>query len=594
MAEKTHRVKYRIDAEDATSRALASVKQNLSGVNSALMSMKGLLVAAAPAAVFQQIFQGAAEAERWSLRLDAALRATGNSAGILRGELDQIAEEVKVRTVFDDDEVRKGISSLLRFRDIQGDVFRDAARLAPDLAAALDIGLTEAYQRLGRALEDPTTGMRSLRDAGLNVRQTQVAVAESLDRTGDRARAQKIILDELTRSVGGAAAAENAGLFGASKAVGKAWDDMLKGLGKSETFTSIAHAGLDLIKRDLEAIKFLAESDAVQGAMGGPVKGRIGGAVSRISARDFGGETEQDARLREIQQAVDFFQKRGGGRGAGKGSTLDVGQQWMEDAEEWQKIMSEAAAATDKFRQKERELATETNFLEATQGRSREQMTAWYESIDAANALAIEHGAIISQDITPNHKRLEDQLNSNRDAARDLGLTFVSAFEDAIVEGKKFSDVLKALAIDVARIAVRQTVTKPLLGGISKLFDPNPVQGPTPSGGNIAGGSILSDFFSGLFKAEGGAVMGGRPYIVGEQGPELFVPGRSGAIVPNGAMPAGGSTFYIDARGANEQGLARLERMILAINGSLERRAVSAVANVAQRGGSLAAAIRGA
>lgn len=39
-------------------------------------------------------------------------------------------------------------------------------------------------------------------------------------------------------------------------------------------------------------------------------------------------------------------------------------------------------------------------------------------------------------------------------------------------------------------------------------------------------------------KAAGGPVAGGRPYLVGERGPELFVPGMSGSIVPNHAMRA--------------------------------------------------------
>ena len=43
-------------------------------------------------------------------------------------------------------------------------------------------------------------------------------------------------------------------------------------------------------------------------------------------------------------------------------------------------------------------------------------------------------------------------------------------------------------------------------------------------------------------KAVGGPVMGGTPYMVGERGPELFVPGASGSIVPNHALGGGGST----------------------------------------------------
>jgi hypothetical protein len=42
-----------------------------------------------------------------------------------------------------------------------------------------------------------------------------------------------------------------------------------------------------------------------------------------------------------------------------------------------------------------------------------------------------------------------------------------------------------------------------------------------------------------LFRADGGPVMGSRPYIVGERGPELFVPGVSGSIVPNHALGGG-------------------------------------------------------
>ena len=54
-------------------------------------------------------------------------------------------------------------------------------------------------------------------------------------------------------------------------------------------------------------------------------------------------------------------------------------------------------------------------------------------------------------------------------------------------------------------------------------------------------------------RASGGPVSAGRPYIVGERGPELFVPGSSGGIVPNGAMMGGmtvAPVYNIDARGA--------------------------------------------
>ena len=57
-------------------------------------------------------------------------------------------------------------------------------------------------------------------------------------------------------------------------------------------------------------------------------------------------------------------------------------------------------------------------------------------------------------------------------------------------------------------------------------------------------------------RALGGPVVGGSPYIVGENGPELFVPGRSGSIVPNDVLAGsasrgsggGGNTYAINVQ----------------------------------------------
>ena len=46
-------------------------------------------------------------------------------------------------------------------------------------------------------------------------------------------------------------------------------------------------------------------------------------------------------------------------------------------------------------------------------------------------------------------------------------------------------------------------------------------------------------------RAFGGPVTGARPYIVGERGPELFVPNSSGTIVPNSRMGGGGTTVNV-------------------------------------------------
>ena len=52
-------------------------------------------------------------------------------------------------------------------------------------------------------------------------------------------------------------------------------------------------------------------------------------------------------------------------------------------------------------------------------------------------------------------------------------------------------------------------------------------------------------------KYMGGSVASGTPYIVGEQGPELFVPGASGSIVPNGAMGGSGAPIIVTNNNIN-------------------------------------------
>jgi hypothetical protein len=64
-------------------------------------------------------------------------------------------------------------------------------------------------------------------------------------------------------------------------------------------------------------------------------------------------------------------------------------------------------------------------------------------------------------------------------------------------------------------------------------------------------------------RAAGGSVTAGNPYIVGERGPELFVPGASGTIIPNKSA-MGGMNFVtnIDARGADPGLIARLPKIM--------------------------------
>lgn len=71
-------------------------------------------------------------------------------------------------------------------------------------------------------------------------------------------------------------------------------------------------------------------------------------------------------------------------------------------------------------------------------------------------------------------------------------------------------------------------------------------------------------------RAGGGSVWAGRPYWVGERGPELFVPQRSGGITPNGA---GGDVFNVTIHaGAGVNGDQLAEEFVSGVSARIEQR----------------------
>jgi len=75
-------------------------------------------------------------------------------------------------------------------------------------------------------------------------------------------------------------------------------------------------------------------------------------------------------------------------------------------------------------------------------------------------------------------------------------------------------------------------------------------------GGNVAG-TAFSPGLNLMARAAGGPVSAGSSYLVGEKGPELFMPGTSGKIIPNdalGGMGGGSVVVNVDAKGSTVEG----------------------------------------
>jgi phage-related protein len=117
--------------------------------------------------------------------------------------------------------------------------------------------------------------------------------------------------------------------------------------------------------------------------------------------------------------------------------------------------------------------------------------------------------------------------------------------------GKAFDTLGTAISFVIGLFATLVDVVNKAFNAIKAIVNfikNNPVT-------QAIGGAIDNIFGGG--RANGGPVSSGTSYVVGERGPELFVPNTSGKIIPNGGS-GGGSTINLTVNGAiDAEGTAR-------------------------------------
>ena len=180
-----------------------------------------------------------------------------------------------------------------------------------------------------------------------------------------------------------------------------------------------------------------------------------------------------------------------------------------------------------------------------------------------------ERATNAAQDAYEQTTKVTESIQDADKFAADLGLTFTSALEDAIVAGKNLRDVIQGLADDILRLVTRELVTKPLADSITGIL-----KGVLGGGGGSGGGGGLSSLFGSLFGgffADGGYLPPGRWGIAGERGPEPIFGGRTGLTV----QPAGGGMRVVQN---------------FHISGAADRSTQGQIAAAAARGLQLAAA----
>jgi uncharacterized protein YukE len=159
-----------------------------------------------------------------------------------------------------------------------------------------------------------------------------------------------------------------------------------------------------------------------------------------------------------------------------------------------------------------------------------EDYTARVEGATFANrnfAMSLEAVNVVAQKIPESFTRAEQAMSVLQPIADQFVNSFGQGMANVVVQGEKLTDVLKNIGKLLASAVIQKGIALLLTGGI-----------PGASGFLGAGGGLLGSLFG---RAKGGRVTGGSPYMVGERGPELFVPGSTGGIISNGGLAGSGS-----------------------------------------------------
>ncbi len=127
-----------------------------------------------------------------------------------------------------------------------------------------------------------------------------------------------------------------------------------------------------------------------------------------------------------------------------------------------------------------------------------------------------------------------------------IGTAVSNSFKGMITGAMSFQSAMKGIIGAVINELLRLYVVQQIVGVVSSAL------------GGI--GLPLPNLPK---KAFGGSVTGNKPYMVGERGPELFVPGGNGTIIPNSNMRGGGGgnpiSISVDARGSSDPAAVRAQ-----------------------------------
>lgn len=463
----------------------------------------------------------AAEAQRVDAQLNAVLESTHMAAGLTAEQLDKMATGLSRTTAYEDETIKSTEAMLLTFTSISKEVFPDALAITLDMSTALGQDLKSSAIQVGKALQDPVLGVTALRRVGVNFNETQAEMIKGMVESGKTMEAQRYILKELSTEFGGSAAAAADTYTGQVQMMKNELGNMGEQIGSrllpvllefTQALNKNWQAAEGVTKWGVEVVKPLDDvtdstnemSDAMKAAIeqvraANPPIGDLGAALADL-------EEQQKEVTKNNQDYLDTIVSLTDTIDTYKDKMVELRQENKDLLEEKQKLIDQGWWAESEKIQNINEK------IQENQDKYNEY-TEEYKRMTNERIIAGVEEQLAKDELTEEEKQAIEDLMIQR------GVATQEAVDQWRYERDEVAKITADITASINAVPTEHTTT----------FNMD-----TQSLGGYSFGDAGFQHIAHPGRAAGGPVNANTPYMVGERGPELFVPSSSGNIMPNG------------------------------------------------------------
>jgi phage-related minor tail protein len=604
-----------VKTTDQASQGLKAIAGQVDHLGSAAETLKSVFEGAIAGFTLDKLVESITGAQQATADLDRQFSIFGATVGVTEEDMNAFAESASKASTLTSESLKEAQANLLNYTTVTGQSFLDARDLIVDLAAKMGGDAAQAATLLGRALQNPVSGIRLLAQVGVTLTQSQRETIASLEQTGGAAQATAFIMDTLKQHLQGAADAATNTLGGALTQLKNSFLNGFTGAGSDlEGLTDSIHQ-LNAEVNDPDFQKALqgvtsfivdissAAIDAVNGIRSlaeglahifngadtpeGQLEDKKQALEDLIAQPDLDPSAAQDyiKQLADVQAQIDKLAASAataasntaglnadmGGKGFGikAGAPPALVDQLQRPVTTTARQITThdlgGASPLDDFYTQElqetnNDLDNKYNDFLKKQVQRQDLVVAGALTAAKAQQENNEDFDDLFAPIKVSAKKMQEPLDDidkqGKEIAQDLTNAFTSFFESGDFSARNFLKTMLTVFDQIVAKAISMDLVNAM--GLNNLFDQPNGSGSQVGGlfgalrnlfGGSSGGTTLSGAFSnsnrnsddtsalldkGLAAAFGFAAGGGQisgPTVVGEDGPEVFIPGGSGTVM---------------------------------------------------------------